>query len=606
MKSSWKQIYPWIKTAVLNLDSVDHFLSQVVAELAALFDAECLLWIGIEPGAAELRVYGTSEAVHQCVMQVGCAMSSVSAISVSAIDDRTDNNCTDNNHADNRADNNCANNKRSNHHTDDYASTHRVQSFHPRSLPSWLLDQYQLPQLKQLDSGDLIIPVTSRGTSPDKPCSLSAITNPLQFVLQLKRSATPLPADIVSPTVSHPSSTTHPPNLPIGPPIRGWTVSELETIEVICSQVGLAYSALYWRQRLEQSRQQAALIGRIARLLNSTLNPDEIIGRIVAELGYGLQCDRSILVNLSQQPATILAVWDHPERNLPPLNDRQLNQGDWQNVVELFINGGASYLQMDGTSAVDPLQVWLKAMGALSVLLVPLFIQEEFFGAVALLSYQRDRLYLLDELQTVRQVADQAAIALTNAQNYQSLWHKKEILLRQNSTLQQAILRDDLTHLMNRRSLERELEQLSTKAVWTIQPLFSVIVCDIDYFKLVNDAHGHLIGDEVLQRLAHRLQSQLRRGTPAYRYGGEEFVIILTETDLSTAMDVAERLRLNIRQTSFETKIGLIDVTASFGVAQQDPTNDQSAWDVLQRADRALYEAKRQGRDRVEAIDPSW
>jgi diguanylate cyclase (GGDEF)-like protein len=588
MKSSWKQIYPWIKTAVLNLDSVDHFLRQVVAELAALFDVECLLWIGIEPGAAEFCVYGTSEAVHQCAVQVDSALSSVTAISVTATGDRTDNNFVDH-----RSDN---------HH----ASTDRVQSFHPRSLPRWLLEQQQLPQLKQLDSGDLIIPVTSRGTSPSEPYS-PAITNSVQFVLQLKRSIPTLPiADLVSPTVSYYSSTADSPHLPPSHlPIVGWTASELETLEVICTQVGLAYSALYWRQRLEQSRQQAALIGRIARLLNSTLNPDEIIGRIVAELGYGLQCDRSILANLSQQPATILAVWDHPERNLPPLNDRQLNRGDWQNVVDLFINGGASYLQMDSTSAADPLQVWLKAMGALSVLLVPLFIQEEFFGAVALLSYQRDRLYLLDELQTVRQVADQAAIALTNAQNYQSLWHKKEILLRQNSTLQQAILRDDLTHLMNRRSLERELEQLSTKAVWTIQPLFSVIVCDIDYFKLVNDAYGHLIGDEVLQRLAHRLQNQLRRGTPAYRYGGEEFVIILTETDLSKAMDVAERLRLSIRQTSFETKMGLIDVTASFGVAQQDPINDQSAWDVLQRADRALYEAKRQGRDRVEAIDPS-
>jgi diguanylate cyclase (GGDEF)-like protein len=238
-------------------------------------------------------------------------------------------------------------------------------------------------------------------------------------------------------------------------------------------------------------------------------------------------------------------------------------------------------------------------------LLVPLFIQEEFFGAVALLSYQRDRVYLLDELQTVRQVADQAAIALTNAQHYQSLWRKKEVLLRQNSTLQQEALRDELTQLMNRRALERELEQLSTKAVWMIQPTFSLVICDIDYFKLVNDAHGHLIGDQVLHNLAQRLQSQLRRGTPAYRYGGEEFVVILTETPLSKAIDVADRLRHTIRSTPVQTKIGLIEVTASFGVAQQDAVNDQSAWDVLQRADRALYEAKRQGRDQVQALNPA-
>ena len=573
MKSSWKHVYPWLKTAVLNLDSVDNLLRQVVEKMSIAFDVECLLWVGMEQGSADaLRVYGTPEAVSKCAANLGFASSPISPTAEG-----------------------------------EQPPDKRVaQAFHPRSLPTWLLDQQNLPQLKQLDSGDLVIPVTSRGTFPETESrDISSITNPLQFVLQLSRSFAALPiAEIVSHTALHhrpnalqPSSVTQ---------IRGWSLQEIESIEVICSQIGLAYSALYWRQRLEQSRQQSALIGRISRLLNSTLNPDEIVGRIVAELGYGLQCDRSILVNLSQQPISILAVWDHPERELNALNERQVNQGDWQNVIEMFMQGGASYLQIGSNEPEpDPLQAWLKTIGVLSVLLVPLFIQEEFFGAVALLSYQSDRVYLLDELQTVRQVADQAAIALTNAQHYQSLWHKKEVLLRQNSTLQQEILRDDLTQLMNRRSLERELEQLSTKAVWTIQPTFSVIVCDIDYFKLVNDAHGHLIGDEVLHSLAQRLQSQLRRGTPAYRYGGEEFVIILTETALNKAIDVAERLRTTIRNTPFQTKIGFVDVTASFGVAQQDATTDQSAWDVLQRADRALYEAKRQGRDRVQAIEPS-
>ncbi|NJO39484.1 MAG: GGDEF domain-containing protein [Cyanobacteria bacterium CRU_2_1] len=174
----------------------------------------------------------------------------------------------------------------------------------------------------------------------------------------------------------------------------------------------------------------------------------------------------------------------------------------------------------------------------------------------------------------------------------------------QNHSLKQEILRDELTQLMNRRSLERELNQLSTTAIWRIQPIFSVIVCDIDYFKLVNDVYGHLIGDEVLQVLAQRLQGQLRRGTPAYRYGGEEFVVVLTETPLSQAVDVAERLRHTIRSTPIQTKVGLIDITASFGIAQQNISFDSSAWDVLKRADDALYEAKRQGRDRVYVLKP--
>jgi diguanylate cyclase (GGDEF)-like protein len=172
----------------------------------------------------------------------------------------------------------------------------------------------------------------------------------------------------------------------------------------------------------------------------------------------------------------------------------------------------------------------------------------------------------------------------------------------QNRTLQQEIGRDELTHLMNRRALERQLEHLSSLTRWNSQQPFSIILCDIDYFKLVNDTYGHLVGDEVLQRLAHRFTQQLRRETPAYRYGGEEFVVILPDTDLDKAVSVAERLRYSIRSTPIKTASGTVEITASFGVAQQDLRQDSSAWEVFDRSDKALYEAKRQGRDYVKVL----
>lgn len=553
MKPSWKQFYPPIKTAVLNLESLDLLLQQVVENIIGLYHTECLLWSGLEWGMADaLRVFTMPETAAAYAAHLGFAYPPPPLAVGSA--------------------------------------TARVQQFRPRALPLWLFDQQNAPQLLQLKTGDLIVPITNRGSAFEPNADGSAIANSLQFVLQLIRPQSEASQQADSPSASPPS-------------IQGWEPEEVESLEVICSQLGLAYSALYWRQRLEQSRQQSALIGRIARLLNSTLNPDEIVSRIVAELGMGLNCDRSILVDLRHDPATILAVWDQPDSDLLPLEPRQVRQSYWQNVVEMFMQAGASYLQLglqDPTP--DPLQVWLQDIGAQSVLVVPLFIQEEFFGGVALLSYQHERSYLIDELQTVRQVADQAAIALTNAQHYQRLWRRQEALLIQNNSLQRAILRDELTQLMNRRSLERELEQLSMPAIWTVHPPFCVIVCDIDYFKLVNDAHGHLVGDEVLQEVAQRLQGQLRRGTSAYRYGGEEFVIVLTDTPLDLALDVAERLRRAVRSTPILTKVGPIEVTLSFGLAQRDLSCDHTGWDVLQRADKALYEAKRLGRDRVYAV----
>ena len=584
MQPTWKNIYPWIKTALLNLESVDLLLRQIVEKIAVTYDAECLLWAGLEFGISDaLRVYGAPEVVSQYAVSLALTPSPIeTSFPRSAHGDLAIGTPSGN-------------------------PARFIQPFAPRSLPPWLLDQQQMPRLMQLGTGELIIPITSRGNVSEDLRGGIEIANPLQFVLQLRRIETGLPAleaelqPTKFPLLGNALGNSLGASEPIK--IRGWRLEELESLEIVCSHLGLAYSALYWRQRLEQSRLQAALIGRISHLLNSTLNPDEVVGRIVAELGCGLQCDRSILVDLRDDPAIVLAVWDYPERDLLPLDDRQIQRRYWQNVIEMFMQGGASYLQMGLTDLEpDPLQDWMRSIGVMSVLLVPLFIQEEFFGAVVLLSYRQERSYLLDELQTIRQVADQAAIALTNAQNYQRLWHKQEALRIQNDTLRQTVLLDDLTQLMNRRSLERELEQISTVAVWTVQSPFCVIVCDIDYFKKVNDDYGHLVGDEVLVQIAERLQGQLRRGTLAYRYGGEEFVIVLTDTPLDLAIDVAERLRRAVCNRPIPTKAGELRVTTSFGVAQQSAVHDRTAWDVLHRADKAMYEAKRNGRDRVESL----
>jgi diguanylate cyclase (GGDEF)-like protein len=531
MEPTWKLIYPSIKAAVDNLETVESMLQQAVGVLATVYQAECLLFAGLESdNLSAVQAYTTSPAP--------AAMRLVNASSEGV--------------------------------QTQPAGLTPVTRFSPTHLPAWVIEQCQQPHLICPEPGQLIVPIISHHWPNDTDRENKAI---LQLVIQLCRF-----------------------------PKAGWSKEDLHSIEVVCSQLGIAYSALYWRERLEQSRQRAALVGRIARLLNSSLNPDEIVKRIVAELGQGLKCDRCILIDLRKSEVNILATWDHPARHLASLTQRQYDRTLWQDVVDLFIQGGASYLESECSTADSLLQPWLTEIDAESVLVIPLFTQAEFFGAVAILSYGTRRIYQIDELQTVRQVADQAAIALTNAQHYQSLWFRQEALRIQNNSLRQENVRDELTQLMNRRSLERELEQISANTVWTVQACFSIIICDIDYFKLVNDTYGHLVGDEVLQQLALRLQSQLRKETPVYRYGGEEFVVILPNTDKEKAMDVAERLRQAIQTSPIDTAVGTLSLTASFGVTQQDPSRDEQAWDVVHRADQALYEAKRQGRDCVRSL----
>jgi diguanylate cyclase (GGDEF)-like protein len=571
-QSAWKQIYPSIKTAVIYLESIELLLTQTVRTLATTYQADCLLWAGLETGSPDsFQVYATS-GVRQFV-RGRAVQQSLSPTELVLKDDLSSKD-----------------------------SFPEVWQIYPEALPEWLIAQQQLPQVTQLETGELIIPATNNGhlsadfkgnpgieaIAPrvDSVCSL-------QLVLLLNR---PLPSQAEKASLD----TT---DLDVSAPLQGWSLAEIESLEITCSQLALAYSALYWQQRLEQARQLASLVGRIVHLLNSNLNPDEIVGRIVAELGQGLNCDRCILIDLRSTPPNILAAWEHPDQHLPPLDQRQVDLTRWQSVIEVFIQDGVSYLEVEQNEVnPDPLQDWLHTVGAVSSLIVPLFIQAEFFGAVSLLSYQPGKVYQLDELQTIRQVTDQTAIALTSAQHYQSLWHKQEALRMQNNSVQLEIVRDDLTQLMNRRSLERELEQFSTKAVWAVQENFCVIILDIDYFKLVNDTYGHSVGDEILQHLAQRLQRQLRKETATYRYDGEEFVVLLAETTLTEAVDVAERLRQAIRAAPMKTSAGEINITASFGIAQQNSAQDRNAWDVLQRANRALDNAKRQGRDRVKTL----
>ncbi|MEB3337331.1 MAG: sensor domain-containing diguanylate cyclase [Leptolyngbyaceae bacterium] len=426
------------------------------------------------------------------------------------------------------------------------------------TAPAWLKQQCQYPQVILLSDGNLILPAWS--------------SSHLRCVLQLHR------ADLS---------------------VHAWSPEEIAGLEIVCSQMILALDALYWRQRLEAARQQAALVGRIVRLLNSSLNSHEVMERIVAELGQGLKSARTLLINLREHPAPILAVWDQPDQPLRPLAQFQIERGLWLNVIEMFLQGSVSYLEMSQGNT-DPMGCWLQAMGATHALAMPLSVQQEFFGVILLLSSQADRTYSLDELRTIQQVADQAAIALSNAEHYQTLWSRQETLRRQNTTLQLEVIHDPLTQLLNRRSLEQELAKLSTAIAAADPSTFSVIVLDLDHFKLINDTYGHLVGDEVLQIIAQRLENQLRGGlSSAYRYGGEEFIIILATVPLEKAMEVAERLRTTINSDLFRTTAGLLSITASFGVAQQHPNQDQNAWGVVHRADQALYEAKRQGRDRV-------
>ena len=157
---------------------------------------------------------------------------------------------------------------------------------------------------------------------------------------------------------------------------------------------------------------------------------------------------------------------------------------------------------------------------------------------------------------------------------------------------------DALTGLYNRRYMTNHLTTLVEEGAHSGKPL-SLMLLDIDYFKAVNDTYGHAAGDEVLQEFGRRISANVRGIDLACRLGGEEFVVVMTDTDAETAIAIAERLRTRVAERAFKTEVEqAIEVTVSIGLAGAIWPYD-SAEALLERADQALYKAKRDGRNRV-------
>lgn len=164
-----------------------------------------------------------------------------------------------------------------------------------------------------------------------------------------------------------------------------------------------------------------------------------------------------------------------------------------------------------------------------------------------------------------------------------------------NLALKEASNRDPLTALANRRMLIERLKEEVSRATRQ-NKTFVLAMVDVDHFKQINDNWGHDIGDRMLEEIARVLQAEVRSYDLCGRWGGEEFLILLPDTDLDSAAQVIERVRSGLRALAVRVSTELLSVSASFGVAEHRA--DESYSQTLNRADAALLQAKRNGRDR--------
>jgi diguanylate cyclase (GGDEF)-like protein len=172
--------------------------------------------------------------------------------------------------------------------------------------------------------------------------------------------------------------------------------------------------------------------------------------------------------------------------------------------------------------------------------------------------------------------------------------------MRLTEDLKEKVSRDSLTGLHNHRSFHELLDRELDRALRYRRPL-SLIFCDLDHFKNVNDTHGHQMGDEVLVGVARLFEKTLRKSDFVARYGGEEFAFLLVETPVKEALDMAERLRKLASEQSHTCATEICRVTISFGVTGLDPEHPVviTKEEMIRYADEALYEAKRCGRNQA-------
>ena len=158
---------------------------------------------------------------------------------------------------------------------------------------------------------------------------------------------------------------------------------------------------------------------------------------------------------------------------------------------------------------------------------------------------------------------------------------------------------DYLTGVANRRAFQEALEKEWARALRTNKPL-SLVIADADDFKLYNDSYGHAAGDKVLESIAHLIRDRIRKGADLVaRIGGEEFAVVLPETTLSDARSIAEDVKNQVRKIEFVIEAKTASPTLSVGVASIIPRSDLNSNVLFNAADRALYQAKSQGKDRV-------
>jgi diguanylate cyclase (GGDEF)-like protein len=362
-------------------------------------------------------------------------------------------------------------------------------------------------------------------------------------------------------------------------------VNEVELIARVKSQLRTSGFC----REIEEDKRNLETILDITNALSATLDSSEVLDIIVKKVAGVTGAIRCSIVLVRDNDGYVLASNDNPDAKTFRLDLKK-----YPEIREVVNTRKALAIEdMTNHPLMHDVRDLITELEGMSVLVVPIVFNEEVLGTLFLRARRPERGFVRKEIDFCQIVANASYNAIKNARLFEEVSKEKE-------RLKELAITDQLTALYNHNFFYVRLDEEFERALRYETPL-SLIMMDIDNFKQINDTRGHRTGDAVLKEIAGIVKRTVRKTDFVARYGGEEFVVILPHTPLKGASDEAERIRWVIQECSSAGLIGEV-ITVSLGVTSYPDKGIANSGDLVNRADKALYEAKQAGKNCVRTI----
>lgn len=354
-------------------------------------------------------------------------------------------------------------------------------------------------------------------------------------------------------------------------------------LKTVCDREGLI-------KELYREKKDLEAVTELTYLVSSTLNPKEVLYFVVKKLSDIIDVTRCSILSVGfgeQKYATVVSTFENPR-----INGIRLDLEKYPEIKKAFRTKTTVVIKdAMRDPLMRPVRRLIKPIGIKSILIIPVIFRDEVIGTLFLRTSRAGHIFTEREIKLCNAIAKASANALYNAFVYEKVMAEK-------ARLEKLAITDFLTGVYNIRYLYHRLDEEFSRSQ-RYNTSISCIMFDIDYFKKINDAYGHRVGDIVLREFAQLIKRHTRRSDVFARYGGEEFILILPQTSVHGAVNEGKRLSRIVKDHTFKEIRMDKGLTVSMGIAGCPHKKIKTQDDLISLADTALIQAKSSGRDKV-------